>query len=683
MSIFKKKSQTAPAVDTAPAAESSSDMETDLDEVMRKYDRESATRIWEGTPKIIITVIMTLFSLYCLYMTLFSTALPEVRLTLFVGCIIILGFLTYPAKKGHVRVNSLPWYDIVLMLVGSACFFYFAINAFTLIQLATRIEPIHVIIGVIGILVLIELCRRCVGIPILCVVAALLIYTFYNQLSYNPSFFSALKNVMYKLFYTTSGVIGTPINVCFTYIVLFIIFGAFLERTGIASFFIDFANRVAGWSSGGPAKVAVISSALCGMVSGSSVGNTVTTGSVTIPMMKKTGYKPEFAGAVEAAASTGGQIMPPIMGAAAFLMAEYMDLPYAEVAVKAILPAILYFSGIFIAVHLEAKKLGLQGIPRTELPKWGYLLRNLYLILPLVLLVWLVSSGAKTMATSAALSILASFIIGFIHLLATNIRQMNGQGFGKILWLTVKASLLSAVDALAAGAKGAITVAVACAMAGMIAGCITVTGLASILINAIVQLAGNATIIGLVLTMLCCIVLGMGVPTTANYCIMASTCAPILIQLGFSPVAAHFFVFYFGIVADITPPVALAAYAGSAIAKSNPMKTGINATKLAIAAFIVPYIFAYNPSMLFVGNVEWYDVLLISVTALLGLFGIAAALNGHLFRKIPMVLRLALVAGGLGMMIPGLTSDLIGLAVVAAVVVFQYISGKKQAASAA
>ena len=683
MSIFKKKSQTAPAVDTAPAAESSSDMETDLDEVMRKYDRESATRIWEGTPKIIITVIMTLFSLYCLYMTLFSTALPEVRLTLFVGCIIILGFLTYPAKKGHVRVNSLPWYDIVLMLVGSACFFYFAINAFTLIQLATRIEPIHVIIGVIGILVLIELCRRCVGIPILCVVAALLIYTFYNPHSYNPSFFSALKNVVYKLFYTTSGVIGTPINVCFTYIVLFIIFGAFLERTGIASFFIDFANRVAGWSSGGPAKVAVISSALCGMVSGSSVGNTVTTGSVPIPMMKKTGYKPEFAGAVEAAASTGGQIMPPIMGAAAFLMAEYMDLPYAEVAVKAILPAILYFSGIFIAVHLEAKKLGLQGIPRTELPKWGYLLRNLYLILPLVLLVWLVSSGAKTMATSAALSILASFIIGFIHLLATNLRQMNGQGFGKILWLTVKASLLSAVDALAAGAKGAITVAVACAMAGMIAGCITVTGLASILINAIVQLAGNATIVGLVLTMLCCIVLGMGVPTTANYCIMASTCAPILIQLGFSPVAAHFFVFYFGIVADITPPVALAAYAGSAIAKSNPMKTGINATKLAIAAFIVPYIFAYNPSMLFVGNVEWYDVLLISVTALLGLFGIAAALNGHLYRKIPMVLRLALVAGGLGMMIPGLTSDLIGLAVVAAIVVFQYISGKKQAASAA
>ena len=680
MSDINKKVNSAPAVDTAPAADTGDDMAADLDAVMRKYDRESATRIWEGTPKIIITAIMAIFSLYCLYMTLFSTALPEVRLTLFVGCIIILGFLTYPVKKGHVHVNSMPWYDIVLMVVGSASFFYFAANALPLIKLATRIETIHVVIGVIGILVLVELCRRCVGIPILCVVGVLLVYTFYNQFSFNPSFYNALKNIVYKLFYTTSGVIGTPINVCFTYIVLFIIFGAFLERTGIANFFIDFANRLAGWSSGGPAKVAVISSALCGMVSGSSVGNTVTTGSVTIPMMKKTGYKPEFAGAVEAAASTGGQIMPPIMGAAAFLMAEYMDLPYAEVAVKAILPAILYFTGIFIAVHLEAKKLGLHGISRSELPKWGYLAKNIYLILPLILLVWLVSSGAKTMAFSAALSILAAFVIGFVHKLLENIRVM---GVKQAIMSTIKSTILSAIDALAAGAKGAITVAVACAMAGIIAGCITVTGLASILINAIVQLAGNATIVGLVLTMICCIVLGMGVPTTANYCIMASTCAPILIQLGFPAVAAHFFVFYFGIVADITPPVALAAYAGSAIAKSNPMKTGINATKLAIAAFIVPYIFAYNPSMLFVGDVAWYDVIIISITALLGLFGIAAALNGYLYRKIPVILRIALIAGGLGMMIPGLASDLIGLAVVAAVVAFQYFSNKKQTASAA
>ena len=655
MKLFKKRVDEAPAVDTAASGE---DMAADLDAVMRKYDRESNTRIWEGPLRWITGGLMAAFSLYCIAMTLWSTALPETRLSLFLACIVFIGFLTYPIKKGHVKVNFMPWYDIVLMVVGTACFLYFAFNAMALIKLATRIEPIHVVIGAVGILILLELCRRCVGLPILCVVGVLLVYTFYNQLSWNADFYQALKNIIYKLFYTTNGVIGTPVNVCYTYIVLFIIFGAFLERTGIANFFISFANRIAGWSSGGPAKVAVISSALCGMVSGSSVGNTVTTGSVTIPRMKKTGYKPEFAGAVEAAASTGGQIMPPIMGAAAFLMAEYMGLPYATVAVKAILPAVLYFTGIFIAVHLEAKKLGLKGLSRDEMPAWKDLGRKCYLLLPLILLVWLVSSGAKTMQFSAAVSILAAVIVGFLN---------------KDERLTPK----KIFEALEAGARGAITVGVACAVAGMIAGCITVTGLASILINGIVGLAGNATIIGLVLTMICCIILGMGVPTTANYCIMASTCAPILIKMGIPVVAAHFFVFYFGIVADITPPVALAAYDGSAIAKSDPMKTGINATKLAIAAFIVPYIFAYSPALLFENISGWWEVTQICISALLGIFGIAAALNGHLYKKIPWYFRLLLVAGGLGMMIPGTLTDVVGLALVAVVVVIQYWSAKR------
>ena len=663
MSLFKKHKADAVV---------ENDHDLDLDAVMRKYDRESATRVWEGVPKIVVRVILSIFSLYCIYMTLFSTALPETRLTLFLGFIIVVGFITYPAKKGHVRVNHIPWYDIVLMVLGAGSFFYFAFNALPIIKLATRIQPIHVVIGVIGILVLIELCRRCVGIPILCVVGALVIYAFINQLSYNPDFYQALKNIIYKLFYTTSGVIGTPINVCYTYIVLFIIFGAFLERTGIGNYFIQFANRLVGAYSGGPAKVAVVASALEGMCSGSSVANTVGSGSITIPLMKKTGYKPEFAAAVEAAASTGGQIMPPIMGAAAFLMAEYMDLPYIQVAVKAILPAVLYFAGIFITVHLEAKKLGLKGIPKSELPKVSYLLKKVYLLLPLVLLIALVSSGARTMQFSASVSILAAIVVGFLN-------AEERLTPGKIL------------EALEAGARGAVTVAVACAMASIIAGCITVTGLASILINGIVNLAGNATIIGLVLTMLCCIVLGMGVPTTANYCIMAATCAPILVQLGFNVVAAHFFVFYFGIVADITPPVALAAYAGSAIAKSDPMKTGITATKLAIAAFIVPYIFAYNPEMLFVDmsgavvpntGAMIFDVIVIGITALLGLFSVATALNGYLYCKVPAVLRLVLIAGGLCMMIPGLLTDVIGLVVLAAVVVYQYTHAKKINAAA-
>ena len=645
----------------------------DVDAIMKKYDRESNTRVWEGTPKKILRYVLAAFMLFMVYMNLWATWSGQIRRCLFVGFVILFTFFIYPVKKGNVKPNSMPWYDILLAVAGCIPYFYYVANFKRIVAMGIAIGQTEVILGIIGTLVLAECCRRAVGLPILVVAGCFVLYAFIGR-------GMSLDLVVYNIFYTTNGIIGTPISVCSTYIALFLLFGAFLEATGVANFFIDCANALVGWASGGPAKVAVVSSALCGMVSGSSVGNTVTTGSVTIPMMKKTGYPPEFAGAVEAASSTGGQIMPPIMGAAAFLMAEYMKLPYAQVAVKAILPALLYFTGIFIAVHLEAKKLGLKGVPREELPAWRLLVRDCYLIIPLILLVWLVSSGSKTMSHSAAYSILAAIAVGFVNFF---LQGKRGEGdtqpmtTGKALGNAGKRSFFSAVESLEAGSRGAITVAVACSMAGIIAGCITVTGLASILINAIVQLAGNATIVGLVLTMLCCIVLGMGVPTTANYCIMASTCAPILIQLGFPLVAAHFFVFYFGIVADITPPVALAAYAGSAIAKSDPMKTGINATKLAIAAFIVPYIFAYSPALLFENISGWWEVAQICVSALLGIFAIAASLNGHLYKKVHWALRIVLAVGGLGMMIPGTLTDVVGLVLVAAVVAYQKISAKK------
>ena len=658
---FWKKDEKAP-VNTAPAEGTGVGTAADVDAVMKKYDRESNVRVWEGTPRLVVKGLMAAFSLYSIYVTLFSVALPEVRLSMFLASVLVMGYLNFPARKDHVKVNSMPWYDILIMVLGAGSFLYYAANAQKIIKLSLRAskEPLLLVVGVLGILALIELCRRSVGLPILCVVGALLVYTFTKV---------QWRLVIYNLFYTTTGVMNTPVNVCAKYIVVFIIFGAFLERTGIAQFFISLANAIAGSSAGGPAKVAVISSALCGMVSGSSVGNTVTTGSVTIPMMKKTGYPGEFAGAVEAAASTGGQIMPPIMGAAAFLLAEYMKVPYATVAVKAILPAVLYFTGIFIAVHLEAKKLGLKGIPRNELPKWKDLGIQVYLLAPLVLLVWLVSAGTTTMQRAAAFSILAAVIVGFL-----NPRERLTPA--KIL------------EALEAGGKGAITVSVACGMAGMIAGCVTVTGLASKLISGVlavtslIPVPAIAMFIGLFLTMFCCIVLGMGVPTTANFCIMASTCAPILIKMGLPDMAAYFFVFYFGIVADITPPVALAAYAGAAIAKGNPMKTGVNATKLAIAAFIVPYIFSYSPAMLFINVGSWLEVVQIILSALLGLFGIAAALNGHLFRHIPWVFRLALVAGGLCMMVPGTVTDLIGFLLVVGAAAWQKAASRRTAAAA-
>ena len=680
---FWKKDEKAP-VNTAPAGDVGVGTAADVDAVMKKYDRESNVRIWEGTPKIVVKALMAAFSVYSIYVTLFSVALPEIRLSMFLASVLVMGYLNFPARKGHVKVNSMPWYDILIMVLGAGSFIYYAANAQRIIKLSLRAskEPLLLAVGVLGILALIELCRRSVGLPILCVVGALLVYTFTKV---------QWRLVIYNLFYTTTGVMNTPVNVCAKYIVVFIIFGAFLERTGIAQFFISLANAIAGSSVGGPAKVAVISSALCGMVSGSSVGNTVTTGSVTIPMMKKTGYAGEFAGAVEAAASTGGQIMPPIMGAAAFLMAEYMDVPYTTVALTAILPAVLYFTGIYIAVHLEAKKLGLKGIPKDQLPKLGVLMKKIYLLAPLVVLVVMVSTNMRTMQFSAAIAILVTIVVGLVN----NVTCALAAGReGKSVIGTFGASLVSRdndaesisvykiVDALEAGGKGTITVAVACAMAGIVAGCITVTGLASKLITAIVSVSAGHMMIALVLTMLCCIILGMGVPTTANYCILAATCAPILMNpaIGVEAMAAHFFVFYFGIVADITPPVALAAYAGSAIAKAPPMKTAINATKLAIAAFIVPYIFAMNPAMLLVNVESVFQVVQIVISSLIGLFGVAAALNGFLYRKINPLFRLLLVVGGLGMMVPGTLTDVTGLAIVAGIVLWQRMSAKRLAA---
>lgn len=688
MKLFKKKTESDDMLVRVEDDVVNPDGTINADEVMRKYDKESNTRIWEGIPKIVVTSLLVVFAVYCMYVTLYSTEQAEVLLARFLAFIVVIGYMMYPAKKTNHKVNHIPWFDFVLMFAGFASFMYFSLNATDILLMGARIEPFHVILGIIGIGVVVELCRRCVGLPIIIVAGCLFIYAFYWQMTSgaNADFYNSLRKVIQKLFYTTSGIIGTPINVCFTYIVLFVIFGAFLERTGIANFFIAVANRIAGWSSGGAAKVAVISSALCGMVSGSSVGNTVTTGSVTIPMMKKVGYKPEFAGAVEAAASTGGQIMPPIMGAAAFLMAEYMGIPYMEVATMAIVPALLYFASIFIAVHLEAKKMGLRGIPREELPKASYLLKNCYLIIPLVLLVWIVSAGIRTMAASAAISIAAAFVVGFINFLITNWKDREeGASFGSVFVETIKIALLTMADAFSAGAKSSIPVAVACAMAGMIAGCITVTGLASTIINVIVLLAGDFVMVGLIFTMICCLILGMGVPTTANYCIMASTCAPILIQLGIDPICAHFFVFYFGIAADITPPVALAAYAGSAIAKSRPMATAVNATRLGIPSFIVPYIFAFSPVLLMVGDdVTVFTVLYNTCTALLGVFGVQCALTNTLFQKRTNPLfRILFACGGLCMMIPGAFSDAIGFVMVLGLCFLQWRMAKHEKAAVA
>ena len=644
MALFKKK------------AIPQTDEPMDLESVMKKFDRESNTRVWEGVPKIIVTSILALFSLFCIVVTLFLNPMDEVRLSSFMAFIVLIGYLVFPIKKGHQKVNSLPWYDWILMILGTASFLYFTFNAYEIIN-QRSLETYQLIIGIIGILSLAEICRRSVGLPILIIAGALVVYALIWGLN-NPDFFRRLNSLVKSLFYSKeNGIFSTPVNVCSKFIVVFIIFGAFLERSGIADFFIKISNSLVGGFSGGPAKVAVVVSAMEGMVSGSSVANTVGSGSVTIPLMKRTGYKPEFAAAAEASASTGGQIMPPIMGAAAFLMAENLGVSYSNIVVRAILPAVLYFLGVFIAVHLEAKREGLRGLSKEELPRFLPLLKQSYLLLPLFLLVYLVGTSKNSIQVAAAISIIAVIIVGLFN--------KEHRITPKRIW-----------EALAAGGQGMITVAAACGVAGIIAGTITMTGLATVILNGIVNLAGNHIIVALFLTMLCCIVLGMGVPTTANYCIMAATCAPILIRMGVEPIAAHFFVFYFGIVADLTPPVALAAYAGAAIAQANPMKTAFTATKLAIGAFIVPYVFALNPAMLFV-NTTPMAVALICITSCIGIFAVSAALQGYFLTHMKWYERIVCAAGGLLLIYPGIVTDAIGVGLVGIVLAIQLINKKR------
>jgi len=637
----------------------------ETDELLAKFDRESNVRRFSGVRGYIVTGLLVLFAAYTFWVTLIGNLPEQVRRCVFVGSLIFLGYLLYPLRKDMTkRENHIAWYDIVLGCIGAIAFFYYVVNFRAIIDRATRLTPTDITMGIIGIIILAELCRRVVGLPILVVAGGFVAYAFLSGYS--------LRRIVHQLFYTTEGVIGTPIGVCSTFIVLFIFLAAFLEKSGIANFFIDLANSVAGFTAGGPAKVAVIASALFGMISGSSVANTVGSGSVTIPTMKRTGYKPEFAAAVEASASTGGQIMPPIMGAAAFLMAELTGTPYATIAVAAILPAVLYFTGIFLMVHFEAKKLGLRGLPKESIPHFGRLLITRgFLFVPIIALIGMMTLGF-TPAFAACFGILAAFLVSFIR------KETRFTG-------------ATLVEALAGGSRNTIGVAVACAIAGIIVGIVTLTGIGQTLIGALISVVNNpfflstgtSLLVALFITMIACLILGMGVPTTANYVIMATITAPMVLRTGrelgivVPMIAAHMFVFYFGIIADITPPVALAAYAGSAIAKSDPIKTGLTASRLAITAFIIPYIFVFNPTMLWVGASP-LNVIQIIITSFIGMFGLAAGIEGFMLKKVLVPLRFAAIIGGLMAIDPGYVTDIIGFVLIGLVFVLQLISVKQK-----
>lgn len=661
--------------------------EEEMKRMMKELDREQSYREHKCWRQYITVFISVIFVLFQLYATLSGAITAQVLRATHLAFVQLLAFLLFPPTKNSPR-NTLPWYDIVLGLIGMACWLYIVVNFDSLVRRSGNNTPLDVAVGIVGILVLFESCRRIVGLPIMIIAGSFIVFAFAGK--YLPGFLHhrgySLQRVVCHLFYNTEGIMGTPIGACSTFIFLFILFGALLEKTGIGHFFIDVCNALAGGASGGPAKVAVLSSALLGTVSGSSVSNTVGSGSFTIPMMKKLGYKGEFAGAVEAAASTGGQLMPPIMGAAAFLMAESLGLPYITIVKAAIVPAILYFTGIFITVHLEAKKLGLKGLPKEQLPRFmPLLLKKGYMILPLVVIIYFLCAG-KTAVFAALMGIIACVLVGF-GVSVSDLAHGRKPSFGG----------KDIVEIMCTAARNIISVAIACGMAGIIIGIVTLTGLGLRLGNGLVMLAHGKLLLTLVFTMIASIILGMGAPTTANYLITSTITAGAIISLGIEPLAAHMFAFYFGIIADVTPPVALAAIAGAAIAKAKPMKTALNATKLAIGAFIIPYMFVYNSKMLMI-NASALSVVMIIVTAILGMFGISVALEGYGFnntgffynsgkRKATIIAfdaveRLLFAVAGILCVIPEAKTDIIGVSLLAILIAYQLILKKVRSAKA-
>lgn len=641
--------------------------EKELQELLSKYDKESSFRSYTGIVYWIVKIGAISFSVFQLYTAIFGTLASQLQRSVHLTFALALIFLLFPISN-KAKKNRLPLYDAAFSIISIIVGLYWTFEYEDLISRAGMYNLTDIIIGGLAIILVLEAARRVVGLPITIIAIAFLLYALFGQ--YMPGFLEhrgvSISRLVSSMYYTLDGILGTPLAVSATFIFLFLLFGAFLEKTGVGQYFNDLALLIAGKQVGGPAKVAVFSSALQGTISGSSVANVVTSGSFTIPMMKKTGYRPEFAGAVEAAASTGGQLMPPIMGAAAFLIAEFTGIPYWDIAIAAAIPAILYFAGIWIMVHLEAKRMGLRGLTKEELPNKKETLKKLYLLLPIFVIIGLLMLGFSPIR-AALLGIVSVILVGAVR-------------------KETRMSLKDIATALENGARTALGVAAATAAAGMIVGVVTLTGLGLKFANGLIDLSGGALLLTLFFTMITSIILGMGSPTTANYIITSTMAAPAIILLLSDPnaqeismsvlLSAHMFAFYFGIVADITPPVALAAFAATGISGGNPIRTGFEASRLAIAAFLIPYIFVLSPSLLLVDTTVT-QALLVVATSLIGMTGIGSGFMGYLLQPMNVIERFLGIIGGLMLIYPEGSSDIIGLALLVTLAILQFMKSKK------
>lgn len=638
--------------------------------ILEKFDPESGARQYKGWMHWVIFILLLSFSIFQLYTAIKGILPAQLQRSIHLGFALGLIFLLFPARKKSPKRGKIVWYDVVLSLLGFGVGAYWPLNYNKLISSIGILDSVDFYVGIAAILLVLEATRRVVGMPITIISILFLLYALYGP--YMPGFLVhrgiSLDRLVQTMFFTTEGILGTPLSVSSTFIFLFLLFGAFLVKTGVGSYFNDLAVSIAGRRTGGPAKVAIFSSALQGTISGSSVANVVTSGSFTIPMMKKLGYKREFAGGVEAAASTGGQLMPPIMGAAAFLMVEFIGggITYWDIAKAAAIPALLYFTGIWIMTHFEAKRLGLQGLTKEEMPNRLQVFKKLYLLTPILAVIILLMTGRSVM-NAALWSIVITIAVGFINRLVDR---------------SAKFTIVDLVVALTDGARTALGVAAATACAGIIVGVVTKTGLGLKLGTGLLTLANDKLLLTLFFTMIASLILGMGSPTTANYVITSTIAAPAIILMGIPDLAAHLFVFYFGIMADITPPVALAAFAAAGVANGEPLRTGVNSAKLAIAAFIIPYMFVLSPELLMI-DTTWYQLIWVIATAIAGMMAIGAGVIGYWYRRLNPVERLISIGAGLALIYPEGMTDFIGLLVFIGLIVMQFIfKGNKQQPSA-
>lgn len=624
--------------------------------VLAKVDRTLLKRELSKKTRMVVFALAVSLSLYVLYAIVFPVP-TQIQRSLFWGLVVTLVFLVYPFSLK--QSSFLPWHDVVLSIISFIVGLYWLFSYDDLVMRVAEPTRLDLIVGGLAVLLTLEAARRTVGLALPILSVLFIFYAYFGFLFkgiLGHRGFS-IARIIDHLYLTGEGVLGIPLGVCLEYVFLFVLFGAFLKRVGVGEFIMDLANALIGTTPGGPAKVAIIASALFGTISGSSVANVVSTGSLTIPMMKKMGYRSEFAAAVEAAASTGGQLMPPIMGAAAFLMAEFLGIPYVKIMIHAAIPAVLYFLGVYMGVELEGRRLGLKGLSKEEVPGLLIVLRRSYLLLPVVGLVWALVYG-YTPYMAAIIGIALCVLIGLLSKRS------------RFTWRDILSTLRE-------GGINALSISAVAAVAGIIVGIITLTGLGLKIASAIVAFSGGRLIVAALLVMLASFVLGMGIPTTANYVITSTIAAPALLKLGIPPLVSHMFVFYFGLMADLTPPVAVAAYAGAAIAEANPMRVGVIATSLAIGAWVTPFVFLTSPQLLFI-NATCFDLLRLLITSILGIFALAVFARGWLKSKTGLIERVLFLLGGVLLIHPGLTTDLVGFCVLVSIWLYHVLIYKRR-----